>query len=193
MTVAIGTSGGSAPRSQFRSSAAERGGVSRPSVKRVDHRLHAGLVQDLRQRDRVLLMRVHAAGRHQAEQVAGAARRLQLRDQVGERRRAGEAAVLGGLADARQFLHHHAAGADVQVADLGVAHLAVRQADVAARRCAGRRAGSSATAGRSSACAPDGRRCRRIPRASRSRRGSPASPAVSPAPWIGSYRRSGTG
>ena len=95
-------------------------------------RLHAGLVQDLRQRDRVLLMRVHAAGRHQAEQVAGAARRLQLRDQVRERRRAGEAAVLGGLADVRQLLHHHAPGADVQVADLGVAHLAVRQPDVAA-------------------------------------------------------------
>ena len=37
-----------------------------------------------------------------------------------------------GLADARQFLHHHAAGADVQVADLGVAHLAVRQPDIAA-------------------------------------------------------------
>ncbi len=64
--------------------------------------------------------------------MAGAARRLQLRDQVRERRRAGEAAVLGGVADARQFLHHHAAGADVQVADLGVAHLAVRQPDIAA-------------------------------------------------------------
>ena len=106
--------------------------MSRPSVKAWTDRLHAGLVQDLRQRDRVLLVRVHAAGRHQAEQVAGAARRLQLRDQVRERRRAGEAAVLGGVADARQFLHHHAPGADVQMTDLGIAHLAVRQPDVAA-------------------------------------------------------------
>ena len=66
--------------------------------------------------------------------MAGAARGLQLRDQPPERRRAGEAAVLGRLADPRQLLHHHPAGADVQVADLGITHLAVRQPDIAAGR-----------------------------------------------------------
>ncbi len=39
-----------------------------------------------------------------------------------------------GVGDARQVLHHHAACADVEVPDLGVAHLAVGQTDVAARR-----------------------------------------------------------
>ena len=98
----------------------------------VHDRRHFRVVQDLRQRDRVVLMRMHAAGRHQAHQMAGAAGRLQLADQLDERRRLGDAAVLDGVADARQFLHHHAAGADVEVADLGVAHLAVGQADIAA-------------------------------------------------------------
>ena len=49
-----------------------------------------------------------------------------------QRRRLGEAAVGDRVADAHQLLLHHAAGADVHVADLGVAHLAVGQADVAA-------------------------------------------------------------
>ena len=37
-------------------------------------------------------------------------------------------------ADARQILHHHAAGADIEMADFGIAHLAVGQADVFAGR-----------------------------------------------------------
>ena len=36
------------------------------------------------------------------------------------------------LADARQLLHHDASGADVQMADLGIAHLTVRQPDIEA-------------------------------------------------------------
>jgi hypothetical protein len=36
------------------------------------------------------------------------------------------------LADARQVLHHHAAGADVEMADFGIAHLTRRQADILA-------------------------------------------------------------
>ena len=42
------------------------------------------------------------------------------------------------MADARQLLHHDAAGADVQVADLGIAHLAVGQPDIEAGRGAAR-------------------------------------------------------
>ena len=45
-----------------------------------------------------------------------------------------ERAVLDRLVDAHQVLEEHAPGADRQVPDLGVAHLAVRQAD----RLAGR-------------------------------------------------------
>ena len=111
---------------------------------------------------------------------------LQLGDQVGQRRGLGEAAVGDRVADAHQFLLHHAAGADVHVADLGVAHLAVGQADVAAGGVQqGVRAGLP-QAGRRWACARGGRRCPRLPRASRSRRGSPASPGESAVPWLGS-------
>ena len=133
MTVAIATASGSAARSCVMHVGARARRRVAAVGEGVHHRRDAGAMQDLRQRDRVVLMRMHAARRHQAHQVAGAARRLQLADQLEERRRLGEAAVLDGVADARQFLHHHAAGADVQVADLGVAHLAVRQADIAAR------------------------------------------------------------
>ena len=52
-----------------------------------------------------------------------------------------EAAVGDRVVDPRQVLLDDRAGAEVEVADLGVAHLPVRQADVAARRpraaCAG--------------------------------------------------------
>ena len=96
------------------------------------NRLHARPVQNIGQRDGVILMRVHTARRHQAQQMAGATRRLHFRDQFGQRRRARETAILGSLTDARQFLHHHPAGADIQMADLRIAHLALRQADVLA-------------------------------------------------------------
>ena len=92
----------------------------------------AGVVQDLRQGDGVVLVRVHAAGRHQAHQVAGALGLAEFADEVSERRGLGDAAVGNGVADAHQFLMHHAAGADIHVADLGVAHLPLGQADIAA-------------------------------------------------------------
>jgi len=40
--------------------------------------------------------------------------------------------VLDGGINSREFLHHDAAGADIEVADLGIAHLPGRQADDAA-------------------------------------------------------------
>ena len=94
-----------------------------------------------------------------------------------------ESAVGDRVADAQQFLLHHAAGADVHVPDLGIAHLPVRQADIAAGGVQEAHAGTSATAGRSSACSPAARRCRRFPRASRSRRGSPASRGAGRPAW----------
>ena len=39
------------------------------------------------------------------------------------------------LIDTRQVLHDHPAAADIHMADLGIAHLAVRQADGQAGRC----------------------------------------------------------
>ena len=44
-----------------------------------------------------------------------------------------DVAVGDCAADARQILHDHAAGADIEMADFGIAHLAVGQADVVAR------------------------------------------------------------
>ena len=95
---------------------------------------HTCLCEDLRERRRVILMRMHAPRRDQAHQVAGAAGLPQARDQADQGRGLLDLAVGDGLADARQVLHHHTAGADVEMSDLGVAHLPLRQADILARR-----------------------------------------------------------
>ncbi len=105
------------------------------------HRRHAGLGQNARQRDAVILMRMHATLRHQPDQMAGAAALLHLGDQVDHRRLVRDLAGGNRGVDARQVLHGDPAGADVQVTDLGVAHLAGRQADVEA---AGREKGAGA-------------------------------------------------
>src|SRR5207248_1977241 len=78
--------------------------------------------------------RMHAAGRNQADQVAGAAAALKLADQIDQRRSARDLAACDGVADARQVLYDDPAGADIEMADLGIAHLPVWEADVAARR-----------------------------------------------------------
>ena len=81
----------------------------------------------------VVHARVHPAARHQPEQVqppvlradgAGVAQHPVLE----------ERAVVDRIVDPREVLAHDLAGAEVEVADLGVAHLAVGQADGAARR-----------------------------------------------------------
>ena len=97
-----------------------------------EHR-HARIGKNFGQRGDVILMRMHAAGRHQADEMTGAAAGFELLDQIDERRRARDVAAGDGGVDARQVLHHHAAGADIHMADFGIAHLAVRQADGAAR------------------------------------------------------------
>jgi hypothetical protein len=83
--------------------------------------------QNFRQRGDLVLVRMHAAGRHQAHDVGGAAGCLQGGNGIAQHRVGGEAAVGDGGVDARQVLHHHAPGAEVHVADLGVAHLSARQ------------------------------------------------------------------
>ena len=95
---------------------------------------------------------MHAAARHEAR--AGAAPPALARRRAGlpQRLVLEEAAVGDGLVDAHQVLLDDRARAEVQVADLGVAHLAVGQADGAARRRSAACAGSSPTARRTRAC-----------------------------------------
>ena len=51
-------------------------------------------------------------------------------EETGQRRLARERTIGDGLVDARQVLHHHAAGAQIGVADFRVSHLSGRQADM---------------------------------------------------------------
>ena len=121
---------------------AERGGVSRPSVNACSTVGTPACVSSLGQRDGVILVRMHAAGRQQAHQMAGAAGLPQPGDQVAHRGSAFDLAAGERLADARQILQHHAAGADVEVPDFGIAHLPGRQADIGSRRAQQAHAGS---------------------------------------------------
>src|SRR5215470_19472442 len=65
--------------------------------------------------------------------MTGAAALLELVDQASQCRRTLDLAARDRLTDARQILHDHAAGADVEMSDLGIAHLPLGQADIAAR------------------------------------------------------------
>ena len=91
----------------------------------------------IQQAEQVLLVAVHAAGAHQAHKVdglAGVDGRLHVADQDVVLL---HLAVHDGLGDEGQLLVDDAAGADVGVADLRVAHLAVGQADAHPRRADG--------------------------------------------------------
>ena len=74
--------------------------------------------------EQVPVERVHAAGPEQADQVQRAAGLPQLGAQLDQRRQLVELPALDALGDAHEVLGHHPAGAEVQVADLAVAHLA---------------------------------------------------------------------
>ncbi len=108
------------------------GETSRPSVKAWT--MTSGTsCKGLQQRLEVLRARVHAAVGDEADQV----------DALGARDRLGQAlterAVGDGLVDAHQVLLDDGAGAEVEVADLRVAHLPGRQADGLAAGGQGRR------------------------------------------------------
>ena len=62
--------------------------------------------------------------------MGGALACLDLGDEVLQRRHPGKRAVGDRLLDARQILQHDATGAEIGVADLGIAHLAVGQPDI---------------------------------------------------------------
>ena len=93
------------------------------------HPLDSTVVRHFHHGENVSDMAVHAAVGQQTENVQGLAVRRVIKgssiDRILKKR-----PVLNGLCDARQILKHNAAGADVRVADLAVAHLAVRQADI---------------------------------------------------------------
>ena len=87
-------------------------------------------MEDAGEGGRVILVGVHAAIRDQAKQVAGAAALAQGGDQVAQRGGVSQRRVLDRGGDAAELLGDDAAGADVEVADLGVAHLAAGEPDL---------------------------------------------------------------
>ena len=109
-----------------RKPAPDLGSVSRPSVKACSTR--SGTSSDAASSisaSQVLQARVHAAVGDQADHVHALGRG----EGVAQHLVGGQLAVLGGGVDPGQVLHHDAAGAEVEVADLGVAHLPLGQPD----------------------------------------------------------------
>jgi len=95
----------------------------------MDPHRHAGARDVVGKEDQMVLVRVHATRRGKAQQMAGAAAPLQDGDQFGQERMPGERAIRDGVVDARQLRDCDAAGPEVHVADLGITHLALGQAD----------------------------------------------------------------
>ena len=76
------------------------------------------------------------------------------REDLPQNRVGGELSILHREVDAGQILHHHGARAEVEVTDLGVAHLPVGQTDRRDRRPSAGCAESAPTARRIRGCAP---------------------------------------
>jgi hypothetical protein len=74
---------------------------------------------------------MHPAGRQQAQKLRRAARRFGFGDRTRQRGQGEERAVFDPGVDAHEVLHDHAAGAEIHVPDLGIAHLTGRQTDMA--------------------------------------------------------------
>ena len=90
----------------------------------------AALVGQFGHGDQVILVAVNAAIGQQAHEVHGFAGSDGFIHSGADGRVLEELAVADRFGHAGEVLIHHAAGAEVHVADFGVAHLAVRQADV---------------------------------------------------------------
>src|SRR5262245_8349017 len=75
-------------------------------------------------------MAVDAAGTQQADDVELRAALLDVAHRVVKRLVLKETAVGDAVVDQRDVLHYHKAGPQVEVADLRVAHLTRRQADI---------------------------------------------------------------
>ena len=81
----------------------------------------------------VVHVRMNTARAHKAHEVESLAVSLDVVHSLDEDLVLGDGAVLDGIVDARKLLEHDAAGTDVEVAYLGVAHLTVGKAHVLAR------------------------------------------------------------
>ena len=107
----------------------------RRRVAAVHEAVEANLAQtiaacQLEQRKHVVNVGMHTAVRQQTENVQGGIEPLALVNSAHQSRILEEIAVLNGLGDAGQLLIYNTACTDVGVANLGVAHLAVRQTNV---------------------------------------------------------------
>ena len=78
-------------------------------------------------------MRMNTARAHKAHEVESLAVSLDVVHSLDEDLVLGDGAVLDGIVDARKLLEHDAAGTDVEVTHLGVAHLAIGKTHVLAR------------------------------------------------------------
>ncbi len=97
--------------------------------RHIRHALPSGQFQH---REDVLLVAVHPTRRQQAEHMQGTVLRLGRRAGRQQLRIGEEAAIADGRVDPGQVLVDDAAGAQVHVAHFRVAHLPIRQADMAA-------------------------------------------------------------
>ncbi len=91
--------------------------------------------------DQVTVDGVHAAGAEEADQVKCSASALEVAAQLDEWLKREEVAAGDALGDPDEVLGHYAAGAQVEVANFAVAHLALGEADRQAARlqqCPGR-------------------------------------------------------
>ncbi len=106
-----------------------RAGRRVPAVQeRVDSHRRYGLAPgELGERDEVAIVRVHAARSDEPDDVEPTLASSSRRAGCDERRPLEERTVGDGRIDPGQLLQHRPAGAEVQMPDLGVAHLAGRQ------------------------------------------------------------------
>ena len=105
----------------------------RRDVAAVHERMHAHISDAalhgmLDERIQVLVAGVHAAIGEQAHEVQRGTRRLCRLDSIVDHGVIADGAGAASHIDTRELLMHHAAGADVEMPHLGVAHLTLRQA-----------------------------------------------------------------
>ena len=91
---------------------------------------HTRIGDDAGQRGDLMLVRMHPARRDQPHDMRRAAALLELADKILQCGQARDLLLGQRLIDAGQVLQDHTTGADVGVADLGIAHLPVGQTDI---------------------------------------------------------------
>ena len=92
--------------------------------------LHAGFGGNLHQSDEVVDVGVHAAVGHKAHEVQAGGSGLAV--SFHNHGILGQGTIVDGVGDAAEVLEHHAAGTQIQVTHLGVAHLTIGQTHVLA-------------------------------------------------------------